>query len=206
MLWVSLVVAFAFMGFFLPNLELTRKISILTDNLNTRVSVQLPSQINQQKSLPPQKEEQGVIQGFRASGRQVFWNESIRLIRKYPFGIGLNTYSRVSWEDNLAWKGIPFWSGYPHNCYLHLTAEMGFFGLFTFMWILGSLYWNSIRNFKMVQDKFLSLFLLGLLGGLLGFLAHSFVDTNFYSLQLGNYMWVVMGAIVAAQKISAKPL
>ena len=53
-----------------------------------------------------------------------------------------------------------------------------------------------------MDDPFLYSVATGLLSGLFGFLVHSGLDTNFYSVQLGNLMWVVMGVIVATQKIA----
>ena len=146
----------------------------------------------------------GFFSYLYSPSRDVFWSRAIELIKQHPFGTGINTYSKVSKDYFIQKTGYLFGSGYPHNCYLQLTAEMGFLGLFAFMWIFWELYWNTIRNLKKMNDRFLLLFALGLLAGLSGFLVHSFVDTNFYSVQLGNYMWIVLGAIVAAQKIWLK--
>ena len=52
-----------------------------------------------------------------------------------------------------------------------------------------------------MKDDVLSSILLGSLAGLIGFWVHSFFDTNFYSVQLGNFMWVMMGVVMASQKI-----
>lgn len=137
-----------------------------------------------------------VIRNFNASGRRVFWVDALRIIRESPFGIGLNTYSKVSYKYDTKW------SGYPHNCFLQMTAEMGFLGLFAFIWILAVLFMNSIRNARLMDDKFLTTLLLGSLAGFFGFMVHSSIDTNFYSVQLGNYMWIIMGIAVATQRIS----
>jgi len=53
-----------------------------------------------------------------------------------------------------------------------------------------------------MKDFYLKSVVLGSLSGLFAFLIHNFFDTNFYSVQLGNMMWVVMGLVVAAQMIS----
>jgi len=73
--------------------------------------------------------------------------------------------------------------------------------LLSFLWLLGAIFNKSFRNLGSVKDPFLTLLLLGSLIGLAGFLVHSFFDTNFYSVQLGSFMWLVMGLIVAVQKI-----
>src|SRR3989338_1874742 len=133
---------------------------------------------------------------FFISSRWTFWKSAIDIIQKFPFGIGLNTYTKVSKEY------IYWWNGYPHNCYLQLIAEMGFMGFFAFGWIMIILFWRSIRSISDIVDPYLKSVLIGSLVGLFGFLVHSAFDTNLYSTQLGNLMWVIMGVIVAIQKIN----
>lgn len=133
------------------------------------------------------------------SDRVIYWNPAIRNIRQSPFiGTGVNTYSKV------ASLNPPGTGGYPHNCYLQMTAEIGLLGLGAFLWVLFVLFVNSFKVIRKVRDPFLDAVMIGFLCGLFGFLVHSFFDTNFYSVQLGNLMWVVMGVIVVAQKIALK--
>jgi len=131
--------------------------------------------------------------------RPYIWRESLSIIEDFPlFGSGLNTYATVGPDYRIS-KGGGF---YPHNSYLHMAAEAGLLGLGAFIWIMASLFKTSLANLKRIDDKFYSVFLIGLLAGLFGFLLHSFVDTNIYTLQLGNLMWFVMGLIVSIQKIA----
>jgi len=131
------------------------------------------------------------------SGRIDYWKESWNMIRDFPWlGVGLNSYSQE------APKYKKSWGGYPHNCYLQMTVEIGIVGLLSFLWMLFILFRNTLRNLRSIHDDFFQALLMGLSCGLLGFLVHSFVDTNFYSVQLGNLMWVIMGAVVATQKIA----
>ena len=220
---ISISVILIFLFVFFPGMTDNRNIVWLTENTlviipeNIRVKSQMDSP---SKSLPPvqkndlSSEEIGkekekteeikvqsafdLIKKFNASGRQILWKDAIDIIRQNPFGTGLNTYSRIAHEHNM------FWSGYPHNCYLQLTAEMGFIGFFVFVWIMVTLLKKSFENLRHIQDTFFRPIILGLLAGVLGFLMHSFVDTNFYSVQLSNLMWAVMGMIVAAQKVTLK--
>ncbi len=133
------------------------------------------------------------------SGRTVYWQEAWHMIRDFPvFGVGLNSYSRE------APKYKDTWGGYPHNCYLQMTVETGLVGLLSFLLILFVLFRRTLQSVKLIKDEFLLSVLLGLSAGLLGFLVHSFFDTNFYSVQLGNLMWVVMGAMVAVPRIAVQ--
>ncbi len=131
------------------------------------------------------------------SGRIEFWQESRNIISDFPvLGVGLNAYSQVAPKYKISW------GGYPHNCYLQMAAETGLAGLFAFLWILFAFFIVGLRNFTTVNDKFLQGALMGLLAGVFAFLIQSSVDTNLYSLQLGNLLWVMMGASIAIQKVT----
>ncbi|NQT32498.1 MAG: O-antigen ligase family protein [Candidatus Omnitrophica bacterium] len=127
------------------------------------------------------------------------WHETMNIVKDFPLlGAGLNTFSTVR-----PWYRIykrTYECYYPHNSYLHMAAESGLLGLGAFIWIIGCLFKMSVVNLRKIPDKFHKSFLVGLMAGLFGFLVHSFVDTNFYSLQLGVLMWFVMGIIVAIQR------
>lgn len=167
------------------------------DSLDHELPVSQSQQIDKPELLGENKaiNRHGYFELFKefgGSGRKIFWEGSIKIIRRSPIlGMGINTYSQVA-------KGK---GGYPHNCYLQIAAEMGLFGCIAFLWLVFTLFYQAHRKLSKVDDGYLFFVLSGTLAGLLGFLLHSFVDTNFYSVQLGNLMWVAMGIIVAAQKI-----
>ena len=133
------------------------------------------------------------------SNRLTLWIESLAIIKDFPLlGCGLNTYSIVAPNYKIVeWGGI-----YPHNSYLQMAAETGLLGLGAFLWIIITIFKTSSANLKKINDKFYSALLSGLLAGLFAFLAHSFVDTDLYSLQLRYLMWFVIGLIVAVQKVA----
>ena len=138
-----------------------------------------------------------IICDFGGMGRMGFWEEAIGMIKDSPFlGVGLNAYSKV------APKYFVNWGGYPHNCFLHMAAETGFIGLFVFLWLLGSIFHIAFRGIAKAQDGYLQVLLLGATSGYGAFLIQSFFDTNFYSVKLGVFMWVIMGLIVAVEKLS----
>lgn len=175
----------------------------------TKTDIQTPALRDETKEaavLKPVKEEFHIMEAFKeklelfslfgGSGRSGYWREAVHMIKDYPvFGVGLNTYSVVG-------KGYKItWGGYPHNCYLQMAVETGILGLLSFLWVAGVLLYRSIQNLAHMRDPLLAMFLLGSLIGLGGFLVHSSFDTNFYSVQLGSFMWLIMGLIVAVQKI-----
>jgi len=127
-------------------------------------------------------------------GRRDFWREATSIIKDFPIlGIGLNTYSKIAPRYKVSW------GGYPHNCYLHMAAETGLLGLGSFIWMICVLFHMTLRNLKKIQNPFKHTLLYGFLLGLAGFLTHSFLDTNFYSIQLGMLFWLAISVIMQAQ-------
>lgn len=141
----------------------------------------------------------GVEGVLTVSGRNAYIASAWEVIKRHPLmGTGLNTYSVTIVNYDVPWKA------YPHNCYLHLAAELGAFGLISFLWILVKLYKVSIKQMPMIKDEWIQHILITFLAGLLGFLIHSFFETFFYSTQLGNLFWVILGLIVAVQHLGIK--
>ena len=125
---------------------------------------------------------------FGGMGRSGFWKQAFDIIKDYPvLGAGVNTYAKVvtRYQFTYGW--------YPHNCYLHMAAEIGLLGLGSFLLMLLVLFIKVIKVVNVTQDPFIKNILLGSSAGLFGFLVHSFVDTNFYSVQLGALLWVING-------------
>jgi len=196
-----------FLGIFHPKLRQQRHVGLLSDPLSTQEKKEI-------EKLSAKTGEQGIRNGqksfieiqlkkvsiiysnFSGSGRMGYWREACNMIKDYPVvGVGLNTYSIVG-------RGYKInWGGYPHNCYLQMAVEIGIVGLLSFLWIVFVIFRKSIKNLKRINSRFLHFLLLGVLAGHGGFLIHSFFDTNFYSVQLGSLMWLLMGLIVAIQKI-----
>ncbi|HQP10380.1 MAG TPA: O-antigen ligase family protein [Candidatus Omnitrophota bacterium] len=123
------------------------------------------------------------------------WQDTLKMIKDRPvFGHGINTYMMVFEAYRRDFGSNPT---YAHNCYLQLAAEVGIAGLLGFLWILGALFhrffgvWFSPQGHNK-NDLILSA---GLLSGIISFLVHSFFDTNFYSLQLSVYFWVIAGML-----------
>ncbi len=138
---------------------------------------------------------------FDDSERLIYWQEALLIIKDHPLlGSGLNTYSMVAPRYKI------HWGGYPHNCYLQTAAEMGILGLAAFLWILYRLFYHNLKNLSKVEDGPSYMLQFGLLAGMLGFLIHAFFDTDFYSVQLGTLLWLLMGVVVAVDKRSINNL
>lgn len=195
----SCLIVIMFYAVFSPSLSQVRQASLFGDYID-EVETQRQQKLNEENrknyKLGKFSELMKFLKDFSGSGRGAYWQEAIAVIKKAPIlGFGVNTYSLVAPHFKLSW------GGYPHNCYLQMAAEIGLLGLLSFLWIIISLTRGSLRKLKSMKDDNLSFIMVGSLAGLVAFWIHSFFDTNFYSVQLGNLMWVVMGLVVASQRV-----
>lgn len=135
------------------------------------------------------------------SWRSDLWEDSFKMILNRPnFGYGPNTFMSTFVDFGRAIRGVNHYNPtYAHNCYIQLAAEMGFWGLGSFLWILASLFQKLIGQLKSLKarDQSLNILNIAMLGGTLAFLGHSFVDTNLFSLQLSALFWFMIGMQVA---------
>jgi putative inorganic carbon (HCO3(-)) transporter len=136
--------------------------------------------------------------------RWVIWQAAIRMIHDRPLlGHGVNTFM-ANYLDY--WVGGERQPRYAHNCYLQVAAETGLTGLAAFLWLLGM--WIR-RMFRAVQriDSDEQIRLLGLLAGLLAFLVHAGIDTNFYAIRQAALFWVLSGlALGMSERIEGERL
>jgi len=131
--------------------------------------------------------------GGSISDRTENWNDTIYMIKKRPvFGWGLNTYMRVFQNYRSDLKSLPT---YAHNCYLQMAQEMGLFGVLVFLWVIFSYFRTIIQTVKRKPES--AIYYIGISSGMLGFLIHSFFDTNLYSLQLNVLFWFMLALSMA---------
>ena len=210
-MFMGFIVIVVFFGVFYPQLKSTRRVGFMVDfdlkNMATQEDLTVKADEVQRPTAPEEgfgaqniytflKGKLKTIKFFGASGRSEYWKEAVNIFKDYSvFGVGLNTYSLIGKRYKITW------GGYPHNCYLQMAVETGTVGLASFLWIVFTVFKVSFKKIKKMRDPFLQAVLLGSLAGYGGFLVHSAFDTNFYSVQLGSLMWIVMGLIVAIQKI-----
>ena len=185
--WIACFLSLIFIGVFK-----NRKLLIVTIAILLILPFIAPDSIKKSASSLLSSADRNVIV------RQELWQEALSIIKDFPLlGSGLNTYAAVAPRYKIT-KTTGF---YPHNSYFHMAAESGLLGLGAFLWILIALFWASLTNLRRIDDRFYNAVLIGLLAGLFGFLAHSFVDVNIYTLKLGNLMWFMIGLIIAVQRV-----
>lgn len=189
----ALAVSLVFLAVFLPFLVKYRDVSFTTDHVSIiREYGNIErTEENLNKLSETERERVVLAHSFQLGmGRFGFWEEATNLIKKHPFfGAGLNSYSKLT-------------TGYAHNCYLQMAAEIGLVGLAAFLAMMGVLFWQSWQVFPKIQNAYFGSVLAGSLAGLAGFLIQSFFDTTLYSVQLGNLMWVLIGFIIVAPRLA----
>lgn len=134
------------------------------------------------------------------------WKTAWNMIRNNPFlGQGLNTfmanYVRFKpLEGQIIGSGI----SYAHNCFLQIAAEIGIFGLLSFLWIVLRATLDSINKQRIIKNGFLSSMHLGLFCGIIAFLIYSAFETSLYSFRLAILFWYSLGLLMALSRIGVK--
>lgn len=93
-------------------------------------------------------------------------------------------------------------SRYTHNSYLQITAEMGIFGLITFLWLVISVIkYTFYQMQRYEQQKILSV---GLLTAAVCFLLHNLVDFTFFMPEVSFIWWLVLGLMLPRNKTTSE--
>lgn len=127
--------------------------------------------------------------------RAKLWDGAFTMIKEHPFlGFGVNTYTK----NFPAYKPKDYWSAiYPHNSYLHMATEIGLVGLGLFLTFIILAFVYISRHLKFLPEGWMRSATIGLFAGLIGFLAHSAVDTHLYSINLAVVFYLLLGLCIA---------
>lgn len=148
------------------------------------------------------KKKVGDILGFSSmQDRFYMWRIGCKVFAEHPVvGGGPNTFfSRFKELREDEYRGRL--GSYAHNGYLQLAAETGVVGLGLFLLLIGKALHSSLKGINARSLPYGGAFILGLTGGLLAFLIHSFFDTNLQSLPLACLFWFSLALLMGSQKI-----
>ena len=142
-------------------------------------------------------------EGATLTQRELLWKMSFNMFVDKPlFGQGLGTFMQNFAKFKPANYPGNWEVAYAHNCFLQIAAETGALGIISFLAMISVLFFVLIKDlFRMKKDNYFYI-LLGILPGLLAYLAGSFFDTNLYSLPLSVLFWMMMGLAVGAMKVN----
>ncbi|MDP2652729.1 MAG: O-antigen ligase family protein [Candidatus Omnitrophota bacterium] len=140
--------------------------------------------------------------GWRAN----LWRDSWEMVRERPvFGHGINTFM-PRYEEYVRTRpsrlSVGFQPTYAHNCYVQLTVETGLAGLVLFLGIVFQLFMKAAKTVAAATRAPSRHIIAGAAAGMAAFLMHSAVDTNFYSLQLSAFFWLMAGGLVSAIRLA----
>lgn len=125
--------------------------------------------------------------------RLAMWASAVKMIQARPIlGLGVNTFMANYLDYWVGGEKVPH---YAHNCFLQVTAETGFLGLFAFVGLLAAMARRVALGFR-ESTGLTRAVLLGLFTGLAAFCVQAAVDTNFYSLRQSGLFWVLSGVAV----------
>lgn len=127
---------------------------------------------------------------FSILTRMDYYELTSKLIIEHPFlGWGIANFNLVN-------------SRYAHNSYLQITAEMGIFGLITFLWLVISVIKYTLYQMQRhEQQKILSS---GLLTAAVCFLLHNLVDFTFFMPEVSFIWWVILGLMLPRNKTTSE--
>lgn len=137
-------------------------------------------------------------QNYAVMERMAQWQAGWRMFVAHPFlGVGIGNYVVVYG----AYALHPFYLtlGHAHNYYIQIAAEVGIVGLFTYLVLIVTAFWHTLKELRGLRDPFLRALVVGALGVLSAVIAHNFFE-NLHVLSMGIQFSAVLGlAYLAGQ-------
>ncbi len=141
------------------------------------------------------------VQSGGDSGRFELWDGAWAMIAEHPFlGKGVGTFMAFSKDYVPGREPV-----YAHNFVLQMWAEVGIFGLLSFLAFVGAVLRGGLLVFLQNKSGKTAPILAGLLCGAVAFLVQSTLDTNLYSLQPSTMFWLFLGMIGALSRPLSTP-
>lgn len=141
--------------------------------------------------------------GFRL---QLFRTAAVMIRDRPVFGVGignyLTAYPRVI--ERYPTYDVGFAEYSSHNSFLTVTAEMGFVGLFVFVWIVLRALRQAISGWFHLRDEGDRLLSLGIAGGMIAFLTQSVSNVTFFHPRVTVYYWFLLAIAVALWRIGER--
>jgi len=131
------------------------------------------------------------------------WRNALNMIRHHPFlGVGVNTYT-LNFEKYKLRDASRFVSdtGWSHNSYLQMAAEIGIFGPLFFFWLMFRLFQSGLTSYKKLDENFLKAATLGIMGGVIAYLVNGITETALYYSKMVSLFWIQVGFLSAMPKL-----
>jgi O-antigen ligase len=129
--------------------------------------------------------------------RLQLWQSSWAVIRDRPLlGVGLDNFLyayRSHYVLPTAWEEFDL--SHPHNLVFDFWLRLGLAGLVILIWLLVAFFRRGWQAYKRLPDGNARLLALGLMGGMVNFVAHGLVDNAFFLVDLA-FAFVLMLALI----------
>jgi len=124
------------------------------------------------------------------------WRSSMAMIKDHPLlGVGLDNFLyvyRTSYVQPSAWAEFDL--SHPHNFMLDFWLRLGIPGLVTIILLLVAFFRKAWASYCRLDEDSLRLLVLGLMAGMVSFVAHGLVDNAFFLVDLA-FVFVLMIAL-----------
>jgi O-antigen ligase len=117
----------------------------------------------------------------------------------------------LSWQESLEdWKKTPILGrgvsghGFIDGQYIVILVETGIIGLFAFLWLLWSIYKNSLRIHQEVHDKLYKGLTLGFIAGFVGLTIHAITANTFIIIRIMEPFWFMAAMVMMLPGIEEK--
>ncbi|MCU0652504.1 MAG: O-antigen ligase family protein [Candidatus Omnitrophica bacterium] len=141
--------------------------------------------------------------------RIAIFRNSANMVKAHPIiGVGANTFMKnyKKYKENPEYRGIVTSDYlYAHNNFLHMTAEIGFLGLFIFIWLLFNLFKEAAKIYKSLQDPYVKELSLVLIACLISFLINGLTESSLYYSRVAIIFWYLIGLLLSLKKFAICP-
>jgi O-antigen ligase len=129
--------------------------------------------------------------------RLQLWQSSWAMLRDQPLlGVGLDNFLyayRSHYVLPTAWEEFDL--SHPHNLVFDFWLRLGLLGLLILVWLLVAFFRQGWRAYRRLPESYARLLTLGLMGGMVNFVAHGLVDNAFFLVDLA-FAFALMLALI----------
>jgi O-antigen ligase len=113
-------------------------------------------------------------------------------------GVGVDAFSKMY---NAFYMREGVFAFHSHNLYLQILAEMGIWGILSFLALVIMTVKHGITAFINTKDEFLKTIIASLIGGMVAFLFHGIFENSFYNFKLVFSFWFVISIVSVIKRL-----